>query len=183
MENFFYAFHSTFCHSNKTTNSGMPLTALFDFKDVCVPPQPPTYTSCKREGSHFCTWIQGLQQEVGRDGYKQHGLYNKIPFEKIYVTLSIKMKVFTSTWISFCSPAPTCTWSGHFWKRTRAWTRNPKGSFTGDARGANKLTSVSIVLLWASLFNTLSTWKEEKEPNIQTKLITCHKLFSTQDIL
>ena len=29
---------------------------------------------------------------MGRGGYKQHGLYNKIPFEKIYVTLSIKMK-------------------------------------------------------------------------------------------
>lgn len=30
---------------------------------------------------------------MGRDGHKQHGLYNKIPFEKIYVTLRIKMKV------------------------------------------------------------------------------------------
>lgn len=38
MENFFYAFHSTFCHSNKTTKSGMGLTVVFDFKEACAPP-------------------------------------------------------------------------------------------------------------------------------------------------
>lgn len=55
---------------------------------------------------------------------------------------------------------------GYIWKRTPARTLNPKGSFKGFTRFANKFTRVSTILLWASfLYSILSRQVEKNKKN------------------
>lgn len=105
---------------------------------------------------------------------------NKTFFEKIYVTLSIKMNVSPLHMNHFAVLSPHEY--GHIWKRTPAWTLNPKGSLKDFTRFANKLTRVSTVLLWASfLYSILSCQVERNKKNQIFRPIMCHKLFKTQD--
>lgn len=70
--------------------SGVDLTVLFHFKEVCAPCPLPTYTSCKKDRSLSSIWIQGLRR--GGAGMGTNSIfYNKTLFEKIYITLRIKM--------------------------------------------------------------------------------------------
>lgn len=57
--------------------------------------------------------------------------YNKTLFEKIYITLSMKMNA-SPLHRYHCIVLHTYEY-GHVWKRTQAHTLNPKGSFTRDA--------------------------------------------------
>lgn len=162
--------------------SGVDLTVLFHFKEVCTPRLLPTHTSCKKDRSLSSIWIQGLTR--GGAGMGTNSIfYNKTLFEKIYITLRIKMNALPLH-MCHCTVLHPHEY-GHTWKRTQARTLNPKGSFEGDPRVAATLPTASTILLWASLLKSIlwmSSWKEQKESNIQTKLIRHHTLFSTQGI-
>lgn len=124
MENFFYAFHSTFC-PRKKTKSGMDLTIFFDFKEVWVPPPLPSYTSCKKERSLLSIGIQGLTRS--EQGWVQTAYFITKAFEKIYVTFKYEYECFTSTHVSFYSPAPT--WIGSYSKEDSHINTESKGQF------------------------------------------------------
>lgn len=91
MENCFYAFPSTFCHSNKTTKSGMDLTVFFNCKGVFAPPT--SYVHFMEERKTTLLYVNTGPSRKGAGMGTNSTVYNKTLFAKIYVTLSIKMKV------------------------------------------------------------------------------------------
>lgn len=85
VKNFFYAFHSTFCHSNKVQiRNGFDCTLGFQ-RRLCPSPTPHLHFLQARPLSSIGT--EGLSKKCAGT------VCNKTLFQSTYVTLSIKMNV------------------------------------------------------------------------------------------
>lgn len=149
MKNFFYAFHSTFCHikkKQKTNKEWISLYTLISKKSALLPHAPPTLHARK-------ITIIYLNIEPNKKWARMSTkcvFYNKTLFEKIYVTLNIKMKFQ----LYVCIILQPCSHMNRSYLKENSHI-STESKEQGYAKVVNKLTRVSTTLLRASFLYSM----------------------------